>query len=230
MKLNDQTVSILKNFSTINQNLVIKEGSEITTMSAMKNIVSKATVEETFPVEFAIYDLNEFLSAMSLFTKPDLDFKDDFVVITESGSKGKNLKYWYSEPSVVTTPNKEVTMPSTEIKFPLQSDVLSEVQKAAAVIGAPDMGLEGMDVGSAVLKVTDKKNDTANSYDSHVEVTNEDPQKNVPYKFWFKVENLKLLPGCYDVQVSEKRISHFQNTKLPIQYFIALEPESSYGN
>ena len=153
MKLNDQTVSILKNFSTINQNLVIKEGSEITTMSAMKNIVSKATVEETFPVEFAIYDLNEFLSAMSLFTKPDLDFKDDFVVITESGSKGKNLKYWYSEPSVVTTPNKEVTMPSTEIKFPLQSDVLSEVQKAAAVIGAPDMVLEAMDIGSAVLKV-----------------------------------------------------------------------------
>ena len=230
MKLNDQTVSILKNFSTINQNLVIKEGSEITTMSAMKNIVSKATVEETFPVEFAIYDLNEFLSAMSLFTNPDLDFKDDFVVITESGSKGRNLKYWYSEPSVVTTPSREVTMPSTEVTFPLQSNVLSEVQKAAAVIGAPDMVLEGMDVGSAVLKVTDKKNDTANSYDSHVEVANEDPQKNVPYKFWFKVENLKLLPGCYDVQVSSKRISHFQNKKLPIEYFVALEPESSYGN
>ncbi len=169
MKLNDQTVSILKNFSTINQNLVIKEGSEITTMSAMKNIVSKATVEETFPVEFAIYDLNEFLSAMSLFTKPDLDFKDDFVVITESGSKGRNLKYWYSEPSVVTTPSREVTMPSVDVEFPMNSGILSEVQKAAAVIGAPDMVLEDDE-----LRVTDKKNDTANSYSTSLDTKSDD--------------------------------------------------------
>ena len=164
MKLSEHTISVLKNFASINQNLVIKEGNELQTMSAMKNIVSKATVEETFPVQFAIYDLNEFLSAMSLFTNPDLNFKDDFVVITESGAKGRNLKYWYSEPSVVTTPSREVTMPSTEITFPLQSNVLSEVQKAAAVIGAPDMVLEAMDIGSAVLKVTDKKNGKDTSY------------------------------------------------------------------
>ena len=230
MNLSEQTVSILKNFSTINQNLLVKQGKVLNTMSAMKNIVAKAEVEEEFPTEFAIYDLNEFLSCLSLFTNPDLNFKDDFVVMSETGSKGRNLKYWFSDPSVVTSPNKELEMPSTEITFPLQSNVLSEVQKAAAVIGAPDMVLEGMDIGSAVLKVTDKKNDTANSYDSHVEVANEDPQSNVPYKFWFKVENLKLLPGCYDVHVSEKRISHFQNKKLPVGYFIALEPESSYGN
>ena len=157
MKLSNETKEVLKNFSTINQNLVIKEGSEIATMSAMKNIVAKATVEENFPVEFAIYDLNEFLSALSLFTNPDLDFQENYVVITEAGSKGKSLKYWYSEPSVVTTPSKEVTMPSSEVKFPLQSNVLSEVQKAAAVIGAPDMVLEVDE-----LRVTDKKNDTAN--------------------------------------------------------------------
>ena len=221
MKLNDQTVSILKNFSTINQNLVIKEGSEIATMSAMKNIVAKATVEENFPVEFAIYDLNEFLSALSLFTNPDLDFQENYVVITEAGSKGKSLKYWYSEPSVVTTPSKEVTMPSSEVKFPLQSNVLSEVQKAAAVIGAPDMVLEDDE-----LRVTDKKNDTANSYSTPLDTES----NGASYKFWFKVENLKLLPGCYDVEVSSKRISHFQNKKLPVRYFIALEPESSYGN
>ena len=221
MKLNDQTVSILKNFSTINQNLVIKEGSEIATMSAMKNIVAKATVEENFPVEFAIYDLNEFLSALSLFTNPDLDFQENYVVITEAGSKGKSLKYWYSEPSVVTTPSKEVTMPSSEVKFPLQSNVLSEVQKAAAVIGAPDMVLEDDE-----LRVTDKKNDTANSYSTPLDTES----NGANYKFWFKVENLKLLPGCYDVEVSSKRISHFQNKKLPVGYFIALEPESSYGN
>ena len=221
MKLNDQTVSILKNFSTINQNLVIKEGSEIATMSAMKNIVAKATVEENFPVEFAIYDLNEFLSALSLFTNPDLDFQENYVVITEAGSKGKSLKYWYSEPSVVTTPSKEVTMPSSEVKFPLQSNVLSEVQKAAAVIGAPDMVLEDDE-----LRVTDKKNDTANSYSTPLDTES----NGASYKFWFKVENLKLLPGCYDVEVSSKRISHFQNKKLPVGYFIALEPESSYGS
>ena len=222
MKLSEQTVSILKNYSAINQNLMIKEGSEISTMSAMKNIVSKATVEENFPVEFAIYDLNEFLSAMSLFTNPDLDFKDDFVVITESGSKGRNLKYWYSEPSVVTTPSREVTMPSVDVEFPMNSGILSEVQKAAAVIGAPDMVLEDDE-----LRVTDKKNDTANSYSTSLDTKSDD---DASYKFWFKVENLKLLPGDYDVQVSEKRISHFQNKKTPIEYWIALEPESSYGN
>ena len=221
MKLSEQTVSILKNYSAINQNLMIKEGSEISTMSAMKNIVSKATVEENFPVEFAIYDLNEFLSAMSLFTNPDLDFKDDFVVITESGSKGRNLKYWYSEPSVVTTPSREVTMPSVDVEFPMNSGILSEVQKAAAVIGAPDMVLEDDE-----LRVTDKKNDTANSYSTSLDTKSDD---DASYKFWFKVENLKLLPGDYDVQVSEKRISHFQNKKTPIEYWIALEPESSYG-
>ena len=222
MKLSEQTVSILKNFSTINQNLVIKEGSEISTMSAMKNIVSKSEVEETFPVEFAIYDLNEFLSAMSLFTNPDLDFNDNFVVITEAGSNSKSLKYWYSEPSVVTTPSKEITMPSVDVEFPMNSGILSEVQKAAAVIGAPDMVLEDDE-----LRVTDKKNDTANSYSTSLDTKSDD---DASYKFWFKVENLKLLPGDYDVQVSEKRISHFQNKKTAIEYWIALEPESSYGN
>jgi len=222
MKLTNETINVLKNFSTINQNLVIKEGSDISTMSAMKNIIAKATVEEKFAKEFAIYDLNEFLSALSLFSNPNLDFNDDYVVITEDGSSGKSLKYWYSDPSVVTSPTKEVTMPSTEIKFNLSSDTLSEVTKAASVIGVPDMVLE-----SGELRVTDKKNDTANSYSTQV-IDNDDTAEN--YKFWFKVENLKLLPGSYDVQVSEKKISYFKNSNLDIEYFIVLEPESSYGN
>ena len=223
MKLSEQTVAILKNFSAINQNLIIKQGSEISTVSAMKNIVATAKVEEIFPVEFAIYDLNEFLASLSLFENPDLDFQENYVLITESGSKGpsRRLKYWFSDSSVVTSPNKEVTMPSSEVKFPLQSNVLSEVQKAAAVIGAPDMVLEDDE-----LRVTDKKNDTANSYSTSLDTES----NGASYKFWFKVENLKLLPGCYDVEVSSKRISHFQNKKLPVGYFIALEPESSYGN
>ena len=228
MKLSNGTVTVLKNFSTINQNLVIKAGNKISTMSAMKNIISKATVEETFPREFAIYDLNEFLSALSLFEKPDLDFREDFVVMIEESSSGTALKYWYSDPSVVTTPQKEVTMPECEITFTLESELLSDVQKAAAVIGAPDMVLEGMDLGTAVIKVTDKKNTTANDYAVQVDVNSEDPDKNVPYKFWYKVENLKLLPGTYDVEVSSAKISFLKNTNVDISYFIALEPESSY--
>ena len=227
MNLSNETVSVLKNFATINQNLVIKSGSSISTMSAMKNIVALAEVKEVFPTEFAIYDLNEFLASLSLFEKPNLDFKDDFVVITEDGSTGKTLKYWYSDPSVVTTPTKEITMPECEVNFSFENNLLSNVQKAAAVIGVPDMVLEGMDSGIALLKVTDKKNATANDYAVKVDINNENG-KNLPYKFWFKVENLKLLSGTYDVAISSKNISHFVNTNVDIQYWIALEPESKY--
>ena len=227
MNLSNETVSVLKNFATINQNLVIKSGSSISTMSAMKNIVASAKVKETWPTDFAIYDLNEFLSALSLFEKPSLDFKNDFVVITEDGSTNKTLKYWYSDPSVVTTPTKEITMPDCEVNFSLENTMLGDVQKAAAVIGVPDMVLEAMDSGIALLKVTDKKNATANDYAVKVDVNNDDG-KNLPYKFWFKVENLKLLSGTYDVAISSKNISHFVNTNVDIQYWIALEPESKY--
>ena len=218
MKLSNGTINVLKNFSTINQNLVIKEGSDISTMSAMKNIVAKAKVEEAFTKEFAIYDLNEFLSALSLFEKPDLDFQDDYVVITEEGS-AKSLKYWYSDPSVVTTPTRDITMPSKELQFDFSSDSLAEITKAASVIGAPDMVLE-----KGKLRVTDKKNITANDYATELDV----PDSDVDYKFWFKVENLKLLPGSYSVEVSSKNISRFSNSNVDIEYFIALEPESSY--
>jgi hypothetical protein len=219
MKLSSQTINVLKNFSTINQNLVIKEGSDIATMSAMKNIVAKAKVEESFTKEFAIYDLNEFLSALSLFGTPNLDFQNDFVVITEEGSS-KSLKYWYSDPSVVTTPTKDITMPSNEVKFDFSSDSLAEITRAASVIGAPDMVLE-----NGKLRVTDKKNTTANDYATELDV----PDSDVKYKFWFKVENLKLLPGSYSVEVSSKNISRFSNSNVDIEYFIALEPESSYA-
>ena len=219
MKLSNGTINVLKNFSTINQNLVIKEGSDISTMSAMKNIVAKAKVEEDFTKEFAIYDLNEFLSALSLFGTPDLDFQDDYVVITEEGS-AKSLKYWYSDPSVVTTPTKDITMPSNEVKFDFSSDSLAEITKAASVIGAPDMVLE-----KGKLRVNDKKNTTANDYATELDV----PDSDVDYKFWFKVENLKLLPGSYSVEVSSKNISRFSNSNVDIEYFIALEPESSYA-
>ena len=219
MKLTTGTQSILKNFSTINQNLMGKAGSTLSTMSAMKNIVAQAEVSEKFPQDFAIYDLNEFLSALSLFEEPELNFEENYVTITQEGSR-KNLKYWFSDPEVVTTPSKAINMPSTEVTFKLSSDSLNEIQKAAAVIGAPDMALTN---GS--LMVTDKKNDTANAYDTALDVNETDAD----YKFWFKVENLKLMSGSYDVEVSSKNISHFTNSAVGVEYWIALEPESTYS-
>ena len=198
---------------------MVKPGNTLSTMSAMKNIVAQAEVAERFPQEFAIYDLNEFLSALSLFEEPELNFQEQYVTITQEGSR-KNLKYWFSDPEVVTTPSKAIVMPSTEVTFNLSSDTLSEIQKAAAVIGAPDMALTN---GS--LMVTDKKNDTANAYDTELGVNETDAE----YKFWFKVENLKLMSGSYDVEVSSKSISHFTNSAVGVEYWIALEPESTYS-
>ena len=220
MKLSEHTTSVLKNFASINQNLVIKEGKTISTMSAMKNIVAKAEVDEDFPREIAIYDLNEFLAALSLFTNPVLDFSENFVMITEEGKTGNSLKYFYSDPSVVTTPSSEITLPKTEGNFSLDSSDLSKVQRAASVIGSPDLVLEKNGVGS-YLTVKDKKNDTANNYSLDVDVEGQGD-----YNFYFKVENLKLMPLTYDVKVSSKNISHFKSqTSNAVEYWIALAPE-----
>ena len=224
MKLSEHTTSVLKNFASINQNLVIKEGKTISTMSAMKNIVAKAEVDEDFPREIAIYDLNEFLAALSLFNNPVLDFSENHVMITEEGKPGHSLKYFYSDPSVVTPPSSEITMPETEVKFSLDSSDLSKVQRAASVIGSPDLVLEKNGTGS-YLTVKDKKNDTANNYSLDV-----DAEGNGEYNFFFKVENLKLLPTNYDVNVSSKNISYFKSQAgNAVEYWIALEPESSYS-
>ena len=222
MKLSNYTTSVLKNFATINQNLVIKEGNTISTMSAMKNIVAKAEVEETFPQEVAIYDLNEFLAAMSLFTNPILDFEENHVMIREENNTSNSLKYFYSDPSVVTSPTKLITMPSNEVKFTMSNEELSKLKKAAGVIGAPDMVLQKNGSGSS-LTVKDKKNDTANNYSLDID-TNGDGEFN----FYFKVENMKLLDGTYDVEISSKNISHYKNKSSDIEYWIALEPESTY--
>ena len=223
MKLSSNTISVLKNYASINQNLVIKEGKEITTMSAMKNIVARAEVEEEFPQEVAIYDLNEFLSALSLFKSPNLQFQDTYVNITEENNPKTSLKYFYSDPSVVTTPSKMITMPSNEVTFTLESSTLSDITKAAAVISSADLVLENSS-GTPSLTVKDKKNDTANSYSTGVDTKGEGN-----FSFFFKVENLKLMDGKYTVEVSSKNISHMKNESTPIEYWIALEPESNYS-
>ena len=223
MKLSDNTKMVLRNFATINQNLVIKEGSELLTMSAMKNIVAKAEVEETFPKEIAIYDLNEFLASISLFAVPVLEFEEQYLTIKEEGQPHKKLKYFYSDPSVVQTPSKTISMPSEEVSFELKIEKLLEMKKAAGVISSPDMVLQKLN-GSSSLLAKDKKNDTANNYSSDIK-TDGDGE----FEFYFKVENLKLLDGDYDVKISSKNISHFKNQKSQVEYWIALEPESTYS-
>ena len=222
MKLSNNTISVLKNYATINQNLMIKGGKEITTMSAMKNIIARAEVEEDFPQEVAIYDLNEFLSCLSLFKIPNLEFNNSYVMISEDEKPTTKMKYFYSDPSVVTTPEKMITMPSNEITFTLDSATLSNITKAAAVISSADLVLENTS-GTSSLTVKDKKNDTANSYSMGVETQGEGN-----FSFFFKVENLKLMDGDYEVDISSKNISHLASSNKDVEYWVALEPESSY--
>ncbi len=225
MKLSEHTISVLKNFASINQNLVIKEGSELQTMSAMKNIVARSGVEENFPKEMAIYDLNEFLAALSLFSSPVLEFDEQYVTIKEESNPTNSLKYFYSDPSVVQSPSKTITMPSEDVTFELSSGDLSKMKRASAVIGAPDMVLENTDEPfKSILNAIDKKNDTANNYSLDIS-TNGDGQ----FKFYFKVENLKLMDGSYDVSVSSRNISNFKSKNSDVEYWIALEPESTYS-
>ena len=215
MKLSNDTREVLKNYSTINANLLVTSGNQIATMSQMKNIVSKATLPDTFENEFAIYDLNEFLSAMSLFEDPELDFGDSSVKISQGG---QSLNYFYSDPTVVTTPKSDIGMPEPDATFTLKQSVFNQVLKASSVLGVPDMVLDVDDNGTMNLRVSDRKNDTSNSFSVEVGEGGTPNQK-----FFFKVENLKLLSGDYEVKVSSKGISNFKNVNKDVEYFIALE-------
>ena len=223
MKLSDETVSVLKNYSTINQNLMIKSGQALTTMSAMKNIVAKSTVAENFERDIAIYDLNEFLASLSIFKSPVLEFEEQYLTIKEEDQPHKKLTYFYSDPSVIVSPTKDVNMPEADVNFTLTQSTLEQLTKMAAILKAPDLALVGTQGGDITLKVCDKKNDTSNNFDIVV-----GEGATADYTFYFKVENMKMLPGDYDVSVSSKSISHFKNKKLPIEYWIALEPDSEF--
>ena len=217
MNLSNDTKEVLKNFSSINQNLMVNGGNVIGTMSAMKNIVAKATIPDTFQNEFAIYDLNEFLSALSLFKKPSLNFSEKSVKLDEEGG-GSSLNYFFSDPSIVTSPKTDITMPSVDVEFTFTQDTFNQIMKASAVLGTPDVEVKGTVGGDINLVVTDRKNDTSNDFSMKV-----GENSSSTFSHFFKVENLKLLNGDYKVQVSNKGISHFKNASKDIEYFIALE-------
>ena len=221
MKLSESTVSLLKNFSSINQSLLFKEGNKLRTISVMKNILVEANVSETFPKDFGIYDLNQFLNGLSLHSSPDLDFDNDqYVVIKEGKSRSK---YFFADPSVIVAPpEKEITLPSEDVCFVLTSQQLEKLKKAASVYQLPDISAIGEN-GVVKLVARDKKNDTSNDFSIVVGETDEN------FVFNFKEENLKIVPGNYDVVVSSKLLSRFSNQNIDVEYYIALEPDSTFG-
>ena len=221
MKLSDSTLSLLKNFSTINQSILFKQGTKLRTISVMKNILAEATISEELPKDFGIYDLNQFLNGLSLHNSPDLDFQEDnFVVIKEGRSRSK---YFFADPQVIVTPpEKPMNLPSEDVSFELSTDQLDKLLKAAAIYQLPDLAVVG---GEGVVKilVRDKKNDTSNDYSVVVGETDS------TFSFNFKVENIKIVPGTYDVVVSQKLLSRFTCRDYDLKYFIALEPDSTFG-
>ena len=220
MKLSDQTLEVLKNFSDINTNILVKPGSELSTISTMKNILEKATITESFDKHFGEYDQSELLAIVSAIEKPDVDISNEkFMTIGSTGSKSK-AKYYYSDESVVTSPQKDVVMPDADVNFQLKDEILSKLLKMAAIMKLPDLSLVGKKGQDVILKVHDKKN-SANSYEEFVGT-----EASADFTFNFKIENLKIIPGDYDVAVSSKSISHFKNKVKPIEYWIALEPDS----
>ena len=220
MKLSDKTVNLLKNFSNINQSILFKEGSKLRTISVMKNILAEAEVNESFPKDFGIYDLNQFLNGMGLHQNPDLDFENEGHVVIKEGRM--RSKYFFADPSVIVTPpDKNLDLPSEDVSFELNTQQLDRLLKAAGIYQLPDLSVIGS-AGVVKILVRDKKNDTSNDFAITVGETDKE------FVFNFKVENIKIVPGTYDVVVSQKLLSRFKCKDYELTYFIALEPDSSY--
>ena len=221
MKLSDKTLSLLKNFSSINQSILIKEGDCIRTISVMKNILAEAKVPEEFPKDFGIYDLNTFLNAVStLHVNPELDFTNDEYLLIREGKKRN--RFFFADPSVIVSPpEKTISLPSEDVCFELDTQQLGTLMKAAAIYQVPDLSVIG-EAGVVKLVVHDKKNETSNT---HEEVVGETDSE---FCFNFKVENIKILPGTYEVVVSQKLLSRFTSKNHDLVYYIALEPDSTF--
>ena len=224
MKVSKGTMDVLKNYSEINQSIVIKEGNEIKTISALKNILSRAVVKENFPKDFAIYDLPTFIGFHSTMSEPEFEFNDASMTLGDAKGKGK---YFYAEPSlVVTPPEKNIDMPESDINFELKNDVLEDIMKKANVLKLADIGLKSCPKSQGLyLYATNKNNDTSNDYS--VQVGTGATKK---FNIVFKKDNLKIIPGDYDVTIANG-ISHFVNkdANVQLEYWIALEANSDYG-
>ena len=221
MNISTDTLSVLKNFSDINQNILVKPGNKIQTISTMKNILAEAEVTEKFDSEFAIYDLPEFLRAVELFQKPSLNFNGGSNVQIADNNSKQSIKYFFADKSVIVAPTKNITMPDKEVTFTLKKDDFARLQKGVMTLNLPDVAVKG-DGKSITLVATDKKNKSSNDYSISVGETNK------TFTAYFKAENFKMVSDDYDVAISKQKISHFVNRNKPIQYWIALEPDSEF--
>ena len=221
MKLSDKTLTVLKNFAGINNSILVKQGTQLRTISVAKNILAEAVIDEEFSRDFAIYDLNQFLNGLGLHQDPDMDFTEDTYLTIREGKR--RVKYFFADPAVIVSPpDKEISLPSEDVHFQLDSIALEKLLKAAAVYQLPDLSAVG-EAGVVKLVVRDKKNDTSNEFAIVVGETDNE------FSFNFKVENIKIIPGAYDVVVSSKLLSQFTNSTYNLKYFIALEPDSTFG-
>ncbi len=220
MNLSSDTIIILKNFASINQSIFVRGGSTLKTMSVMKNVLAEATVEEEFPKDFAIYDLNQFLNGISLHDAPELDFSNESYLTIREGKR--RVKYFFADPSVIVSPpEKEIQVPSNDVEFQLEHSQLEKLLKASSIYQLPDLAAVGEN-GVISMVVRDKKNDTSNEFSIVVGETNQEFTMN------FKVENIKIVPGSYDVTISKRLISKFQSRTRNLTYWIALEPDSTF--
>jgi hypothetical protein len=224
MELSDNTIQLLKNFASINSNILIRQGNSINTISEAKNILASATVAESFPQEIGIYDLNEFLSVLGLVDKPRLKFNEDHVVVGDSTGRSK-VRYFFSDKEMLTSPKKEASMPEADVKFHLDNDTLNRVKRAASALGHNELMVTG-DETNVALTVTSSDNSTSNTFSIDVQGTS----KLNKYSFVFNISNLKMLSGNYEVEISTRLISQFTNSDNSLKYWIALEKNSKYGD
>jgi len=218
VKLSSQTLNVLKNYSTINSSIVIRKGNVIRTISNGENILAKYTCEESFPTDFAIYDLSQFLSGLSLFDNPELDFTSGDYVTIRSG--GRSVKYYFSDPEITlkSAPEKNVKFPGGDISFGITAEELFALQKASSVYDLPDLTFDTTN-GSIRLIIRDKENDTSNTFEQTASGDFEGK-----YSLDVKIENIRLVPGSYTVKVSSQLISEWTNCDTDLTYYIALEP------
>jgi len=221
-KLSQETLEVLKNFASINSNILVEPGNVLKTISPVKNVLAEATVKETFDTQFGIWDLNKFLSTISLFSDAEFEFHNEYVII--SGGNGSSVKYFYSEPQLLTTANKKLNMPESVVDFDLEESDYSELIRAGSVLQLPDLTVRSSSNGTEIL-VHDKNDVTSNSYSIDVgNISNEDST----FEFNFKVENLKMMSGNYQVSITDKVVSRFINKSKDLTYWVALESDSKY--
>lgn len=219
MKLSKETLSILKNYSSINQNLLFSPGNILKTITTQNTLLSTATVPDEFPIEFGIYDLSEFLSVLSLFQNPELEFSEKYVKIFESNN---SIKYYAADSSVLVVPKKDINFPDAEIQLLLTADNLSLINKTASVLKSADVSFVGQD-GKVIVVVADKKNDTSNSFELVLGDT------ELEFKVNIKVDMLKFIPGEYQVSISSKRVSKFSSTGSDLVYYVGIEADSTFS-